>query len=72
MIADTDQIAAENLIFLAQDVVGQLGYSHMQHEEYTDHPDLEPGAEEECQVTEEVITDDWVQPNGQERYILLL
>ncbi|KAL4707796.1 hypothetical protein ACJJTC_001742 [Scirpophaga incertulas] len=53
MIADTDQMAAENLMFLAQDVVN-----------YTDSAELDPNVE--C-VTEEVITDDWVIGGGQER-----
>ncbi|XP_075977819.1 uncharacterized protein LOC142977644 isoform X2 [Anticarsia gemmatalis] len=56
MIANTDQMAAENLMYLAQDVVG--GYTETA--ELADDPNVE------C-VTEEVITDDWVIPGGQER-----
>lgn len=58
IIGDTDQIAAENLMYLAQDVVS-----------YTDVADLDPSVE--C-VTEEVITDDWVGPGGQERYFYFI
>ncbi|XP_013165006.1 PREDICTED: zinc finger protein 358-like isoform X1 [Papilio xuthus] len=54
IIADTDQMAAENLMFLSQDVVG-----------YTE-PVLPDELNVEC-VTEEVITDDWVLAGGQER-----
>lgn len=53
MIADTDQMAAENLMYLAQDVVS-----------YTETAELDPSVE--C-VTEEVITDDWVPHGGQDR-----
>lgn len=51
-IIDTDQMAAENLMFLSQDVVG-----------YTVSAE-DPNVE--C-VTEEVVTDDWVLSGGQER-----
>lgn len=50
--SEIDQIAAENLMYLAQDVVSFVD------------PELDPNVE--C-VTEEVITDDWVTPGGQER-----
>ncbi|CAB3261359.1 unnamed protein product [Arctia plantaginis] len=56
IIANTDQMAAENLMYLSQDVVG--GYTETA--ELADDPNVE------C-VTEEVITDDWVIPGGQER-----
>lgn len=56
IIADTDQIAAENLMYLSQDVVG-----------YTETAGLTDDLNVEC-VTEEVITDDWVIAGGQERY----
>lgn len=52
----TDQMAAENLMFLAQDVVS-----------YTETAELAADPNVEC-VTEEVITDDWVISGGQERY----
>ncbi|CAH2048562.1 unnamed protein product, partial [Iphiclides podalirius] len=55
MIADTDQMAAENLMYLSQDVVG-----------YTEATELTDDLNVEC-VTEEVITDDWVIAGGQER-----
>ncbi|XP_035439611.1 zinc finger protein 48 isoform X3 [Spodoptera frugiperda] len=51
----TDQMAAENLMFLSQDVVS-----------YTETAELADDPSVEC-VTEEVITDDWVIPGGQER-----
>ncbi|XP_073957052.1 uncharacterized protein isoform X2 [Choristoneura fumiferana] len=54
VIPDTDQIAAENLMYLSQDVVS-----------YTDAAELAVDPSVEC-VTEEVITDDWVNPGGQE------
>lgn len=49
-------MAAENLMFLSQDVVS-----------YTETAELADDPSVEC-VTEEVITDDWVIPGGQERY----
>ncbi|XP_068633362.1 oocyte zinc finger protein XlCOF6-like [Battus philenor] len=55
IIADTDQMAAENLMYLSQDVVG-----------YADTTELTDDLNVEC-VTEEVITDDWVLSGGQER-----
>ncbi|XP_023938535.2 zinc finger protein 628 [Bicyclus anynana] len=55
IIAHTDQMAAENLMFLSQDVVS-----------YTESAELAEDPSVEC-VTEEVITDDWVIPGGQER-----
>ncbi|XP_077289272.1 uncharacterized protein LOC143913402 isoform X2 [Arctopsyche grandis] len=72
MTADTDQIAAENLIFLAQDIVGSMAYGESSHQYHSDNftvdnVDIEHAGEVECQITEEVITDDWVQPGGQER-----
>lgn len=55
MIEESDQMAAENLMYLAQDVVS-----------YTETAELAVDPNVEC-VTEEVITDDWVIPGGQER-----
>lgn len=55
IMANTDQMAAENLMFLAQDVIG-----------YTDTVELANDPTVEC-VTEEVITDDWVIDESQER-----
>ncbi|CAH2096298.1 unnamed protein product [Euphydryas editha] len=55
IIADTDQMAAENLMYLSQDVVS-----------FTDSAELAQDPNVEC-VTEEVITDDWVISGGQER-----
>lgn len=64
IIPDTDQIAAENLMFLAQDIVGHMGgYTETISEEFVPANEVEV----ECQITEEVITDDWVQHGGQER-----
>lgn len=54
-MANTDQMAAENLMFLAQDVIG-----------YTETAELADDPSVEC-VTEEVITDEWVVGGGQER-----
>ncbi|XP_053609671.1 zinc finger protein 775-like isoform X2 [Plodia interpunctella] len=53
MIEHTDQMAAENLMYLSQDIVN-----------YTEAVEIDPNVE--C-VTEEVITDDWVISGGQER-----
>lgn len=72
MIADTDQIAAENLMYLAQDIVGNISYGESSQQYSADNftveqVEIDNASEIECQVTEEVITDDWVQPGGQER-----
>ncbi|XP_060803186.1 zinc finger protein 497 isoform X2 [Amyelois transitella] len=53
MIEHTDQMAAENLMYLSQDIVN-----------YTEAAEIDPSVE--C-VTEEVVTDDWVISGGQER-----
>ncbi|GBP22393.1 Zinc finger protein 585A [Eumeta japonica] len=55
IIPETDQMAAENLMYLSQDVVN-----------YADTSDLADDPVVEC-VTEEVITDDWVISGGQDR-----
>ncbi|CAG4956145.1 unnamed protein product [Colias eurytheme] len=54
LIANADNIAAENLVFLSQDV------------NYTESAELAADPSVEC-VTEEVITDDWVISGEQER-----
>lgn len=63
-----DQIAAENLIYMAQDgnveVMGDLIEEHVEQAENADYNEHQFF---ECQVTEEVITDDWVQQQGEER-----
>ncbi|XP_059052146.1 zinc finger protein 48-like [Achroia grisella] len=55
IITNMDQTAAENLMYLSQDVVS-----------YTETAELVEDPNVEC-VTEEVITDDWVISGGQER-----
>lgn len=57
LIELTDQVAAENLMYLSQDAS-----SYTETTELSEDPNLE------C-VTEEVITDDWV-PGGQERLVI--
>lgn len=63
-----DQIAAENLIYMAHDgnveVMGDLIEEHVEQAENADYNEHQFF---ECQVTEEVITDDWVQQQGEER-----
>ncbi|XP_041979173.1 zinc finger protein 628 [Aricia agestis] len=54
LMAHPHQTAAENLMYLSQDVV------------YTDNAHLVEDPSVEC-VTEEVITDDWVLTGGQDR-----
>lgn len=56
IIPDTDHIAAQNLVYLSQDV------------SYTESAELAEDPNVEC-VTEEVVTDDWVISGGQERYL---
>lgn len=66
-----DQIAAENLIYMAQDggvaIMGDLIEEQVEQAENADYN----GEHQyfECQVTEEVevITDDWVQQQGEDR-----
>lgn len=64
-----DQIAAENLIYMAHDgnveVMGDLIEEQV---DQVDNADYNEQQYFECQVTEEVITDDWVQQQGEERY----
>lgn len=63
-----DQIAAENLIYMAHDgnveVMGDLIEEQVEQAENADYNEHQYF---ECQVTEEVITDDWVQQQGEER-----
>lgn len=68
-----DQIAAENLIYMAQDgnvtIMGDLIEEQVEQAEnadYNEHQYFECQVTEEV-ITEEVITDDWVQPQGEER-----
>lgn len=63
-----DQIAAENLIYMAQDgnvaIMGDLIEEQVEQAENADYNEHQYF---ECQVTEEVITDDWVQQQGEDR-----
>lgn len=64
-----DQIAAENLIYMAHDgnvaIMGDLIEEQVEQAENADYN----GEHQyfECQVQEEVITDDWVQQQGEDR-----
>lgn len=65
-----DQIAAENLIYMAHDgtVTAVMGDLIEEQVEQADNADYNEQQYFECQVTEEVITDDWVDPQqGGER-----
>lgn len=64
-----DQIAAENLIYMAQDGNGMaiMGDLIEEQVEQAENADYNEHQYFECQVTEEVITDDWVQQQGEER-----
>lgn len=63
-----DQIAAENLIYMAQDgSVAVMGDLIEEQVEQVDNADYNEQQYFECQVTEEVITDDWVQQQGEDR-----
>lgn len=66
-----DQIAAENLIYMAQDgsVTAVMGDLIEEQVEQADNADYNEQQYFECQVTEEVITDDWVQQQGGERFV---
>uniref|UniRef100_A0A1Q3F2I0 Putative mudr-1x ap n=1 Tax=Culex tarsalis TaxID=7177 RepID=A0A1Q3F2I0_CULTA len=68
-IGRIDQIPPENLIYMAADdgslIQGEV--VHVQPEEQQHHHQQQTTEEYmECEVTEEVITDDWVQTDGQE------
>lgn len=74
-IDQIDQIPPENLIYMtAEDgsiIQGEVVHVNQEHvtgnEEILDEPPADPKIEYmECEVTEEVITDDWVQTDGQE------
>lgn len=63
-----DQIAAENLIYMAQDgSVAVMSDLIEEQVEQVDNADYNEQQYFECQVTEEVITDDWVQQQGEDR-----
>lgn len=63
-----DQIAAENLIYMAQDgSVAVMGDLIEEQVDQVDNADYNEQQYFECQVTEEVITDDWVQQQGEDR-----
>lgn len=68
-----DQMAAENLIYMAQDV-GVMSNDIIEeqvNDEMQNEADVSNGQNDqqyfECQVTEEVITDEWVEETGQDR-----
>lgn len=61
-------MAAENLIYMAQDGnVQAMGDLIEEQVDQVDNADYNEQQFFECEVTEEVITDDWVQPQGEER-----
>lgn len=63
-----DHIAAENLIYMAHDGnVASMGDLIEEQVEQVENADYNEQQYFECQVTEEVITDDWVQQQGEER-----
>lgn len=63
-----DQIAAENLIYMAQDgSVAVMGDLIEEQVDQVDNADYNEQQYFECHVTEEVITDDWVQQQGEDR-----
>lgn len=63
-----DQIAAENLIYMAQDgTVEVMGDLIEEQVDQVDNADYNEQQYFECHVTEEVITDDWVQQQGEDR-----
>lgn len=67
-IGRIDQIPPENLIYMAADD-GSLIQGEVVHVQSEDmHQQVVQQGQEymECEVTEEVITDDWVQTDGQE------
>lgn len=65
-----DQIAAENLIYMAQDgSVTVMGDLIEEQVDQVDNADYNEQQYFECQVTEEVITDDWVQQQGEDRFL---
>lgn len=67
-ISRIDQIPPENLIYMAADdgslIQGEV--VHVQPEEPVQQVQQTGAEYMECEVTEEVITDDWVQSDGQE------
>lgn len=63
-----DQIAAENLIYMAQDgTVEVMGDLIEEQVDQVDNADYNEQQYFECDVTEEVITDDWVDQQGEDR-----
>lgn len=67
-----DQIAAENLIYMAQDgSVAVMGDLIEEQVDQVDNADYNEQQYFECQVTEEVITGDWVQQQGEDRYVIV-
>lgn len=62
-----DHIAAENLIYMAHDGQHNMGDLIEEQVEQVENADYNEAQYFECQVTEEVITDDWVQQQGEER-----
>lgn len=63
-----DHIAAENLILMAHDgQIQNMGDLIEEQVEQVENADYNEQQYFECQVTEEIITDDWVQQQGEER-----
>lgn len=69
-----DQSAAQNLIYMAQEGAGNMAMGDLIEEqvEQADNVDYNDPEYFECQVTEEVITDDWVQRQGEERIEIII
>lgn len=63
-----DQIAAENLIYMSNDgSIAVMGDLIEEQVDQVDNADYNEQQYYECHVTEEVITDDWVQQQGEDR-----
>lgn len=69
-----DQSAAQNLIYMAQEGAGNMAMGDLIEEqvEQAENVDYNDPEYFECQVTEEVITDDWVQRQGEERIEIII
>lgn len=69
-----DQSAAQNLIYMAQEGGGNMAMGDLIEEqvEQAENGDYNDQEYFECQVTEEVITDDWVQRQGEERIEIII
>lgn len=67
-----DQSAAQNLIYMAQEGNMAMGDLIEEQVEQAENGDYNEPEYFECQVTEEVITDDWVQRQGEERIEIII